>query len=110
MAQYLSAFAMVAASFVFSQAAVAQAAGDPGEGKKLAELMCRNCHDVSGNEKPKNPPGAAPSFFDVAQRPDTTEKYLHRYLSFPHGNMNIITLTAKEVDSAVAYILSMTRK
>lgn len=93
----------------FATTAFAQS-GDPAAGKKATEFVCRNCHDVSGSEKPRNPPGGAPSFFEVAQKAETTEKSLHRFLTFPHGRMNIVQISGKEVDNVVAYIMSLRRK
>ncbi|MGE4063227.1 MAG: cytochrome c [Rhodospirillaceae bacterium] len=84
--------------------------GDIAAGKKTTEFVCRNCHDVSGNEKPRNPPGGAPSFFEVAQKAETTEKSLHRFLTLPHGRMNIVQISGREVDNVVAYIMSLKRK
>lgn len=106
----LHVMAVLAGTFILTPAAFAQSNGDAAAGKKLTEFVCRNCHDISGNERPRNPPGGAPSFFEVAQKPETTEKSLHRFLSLPHGRMNIVQISGKEVDNAVAYIMSMKRK
>ena len=100
---FFSAIVMCAPS-AFAQS------GDAALGKKVTDFSCKNCHDVSGSETPKNPPGGAPSFFEVAQKPETTEKSLHKFLTLPHGRMINVLLTGKEVDNAVAYILSMKRK
>jgi mono/diheme cytochrome c family protein len=95
--------------FGLTSTAFAQS-GDAAAGKKATAFVCRNCHDVSGNEKPQNPPGGAPSFFEVAQKAETTEKSLHRFLTFPHGRMNVVQISGKEVDNLVAYIMSLKRK
>lgn len=84
--------------------------GDPAAGKKTAEFLCRNCHDVTGNEEPKNPPGDAPAFYTLAQRPDVTFEHLHGYLLLPHGKMTNVLLTGKEIDNVAAYILGMKHK
>lgn len=96
-------------TFGYASTAFAQS-GDAAAGKKATEFVCRNCHDVSGSEKPRNPPGGAPSFFEVAQKAETTEKSLHRFLTFPHGRMNTVQISGKEVDNVVAYIMSLKRK
>lgn len=113
MAHSLLSRTVLAAAFtalLFGPAQAAQPSGDAAEGKKVTEFMCKNCHDVTGSEKPKNPPGDAPAFFVVAQRPDTTFEKLHKFLGLPHGRMVNVLLTGKEVDNAVAYILSLKRK
>jgi cytochrome c2 len=99
------------ASAVFlAPAAFAQGAGDVAAGKKVTDFLCRNCHDVSGSERPKSPPGGAPSFFEVAQSPETTAASLHKFLHIPHGRMINVLLTGREVDDAIAYIMSFKRK
>lgn len=100
----------VLAAFVLASPASAQSSGDVAEGKKVTEFLCRNCHDVSGSERPKNPPGGAPAFFDLAQSPDTTAQSLGKFLGLPHGRMINVLLTGKERENAVAYILSLKRK
>jgi mono/diheme cytochrome c family protein len=101
---------MIGIALLPLSSAVAAQPGDAAAGKKLTDFSCRNCHDVSGSEKPKNPPGGAPSFYDVAQRPETTEESLHKFLTLTHGRMVNVLLTGREVDNATAYILSMKRK
>ncbi len=73
----------VIALAIFAAPAVAQSAGDVAAGKKVTEFLCRNCHDVSGNERPKSPPGGAPAFFDLAQMPGTTAEKTHKFLHLP---------------------------
>jgi len=100
---------LLAGTCLFTPAALAQA-GDAAAGKKATAFACRNCHDVSGNEKAQNPPGGAPSFFEVAQNPKTTGPSLHKFLTLPHGKMDNVVLSGREVDDLVAYILSLRRK
>lgn len=103
-------FALAAGLVLLAPAASAQVTGDPAAGKKLSEFLCRKCHDISGNEKPVNPPGGAPPFFAVAQNREKTAEALHKFLTLPHGRMVNVLLTGREVDDAVAYILSLKRK
>lgn len=100
----------LAAPSLSAPAAAAQAAGDAAAGKKVTEFLCKNCHDVSGSERPKSPPGGAPAFFDVAQSPDTSVESIRKLLRLPHGRMTNVHLTGKEVDDAAAYIMSFKRK
>lgn len=100
---------LFAVTCLATPAALAQT-GDAVAGKKATAFACRNCHDVSGNEKAQNPPGGAPSFFEVAQNPKTTGPSLHKFLTLPHGKMDNVVLSGREVDDLVAYILSLRRK
>jgi mono/diheme cytochrome c family protein len=103
------ALPLLAGTGLFTTAAVAQT-GDAAAGKKATAFACRNCHDVSGNEKAQNPPGGAPSFFEVAQNPKTTGPSLHKFLTLPHGKMDNVVLSGREIDDLTAYILSLRRK
>ena len=103
------ALPLLAGTCLFTPAAVAQT-GDAAAGKKATAFACRNCHDVSGNEKAQNPPGGAPSFLEVAQNPKTTEPSLHKFLTLPHGKMDNVVLSGREIDDLTAYILSLRRK
>ena len=102
--------AILVAALASTPAMSAQFSGDAAEGKRVAEFLCKNCHDVSGSERPKNPPGGAPAFFDVAQSPDTTVQSLQKFLRLPHGRMVNVLLSGKEFDNVVAYISSLKRK
>jgi cytochrome c2 len=101
---------MLLATVSFPLAAGVQSSPDEAEGKKVTEFLCKNCHDVSGNERPKNPPGGAPAFFDLAQSPDTTAGSLRKFLALPHGRMINVLLTGKERENVIAYIMSVKRK
>ncbi len=104
------ALAAVTAVNLAAPGMAAEAAGDPAAGKKVTEFLCRNCHDVSGNERPKSPPGGAPAFFEIAQSQATTTASVRKLLRLPHGRMTNVHLTDKEIDDAAAYILSFRRK
>ncbi len=107
----VAALAMtMAAAPVLAAERAADPAGDPAAGKKVTEFLCRNCHDVSGSERPKSPPGGAPAFFDLAQSPDTTTASIRKLLRLPHGRMTNVHLTDKEINDAAAYIISFRRK
>jgi mono/diheme cytochrome c family protein len=104
------AITLFLAQTAYGQLALAQAEGDVAAGRKATDFLCRNCHDVSGNEIAKSPPGGAPSFYEIAQAPATTAESLYKFLRLPHGRMVNVLLTGKEVDDAAAYILSLKRK
>lgn len=102
--------ALACAPATFAKAADGPGPGDPAAGKKASEFLCRNCHDVTGNVEGKSPPGGAPTFFEVANKAETTPEKLHRFLGLPHGRMINVLLSGKEIDHVVAYILSFKRK
>lgn len=101
---------LVAAALAIAPPALAQAAGDAAAGQKVTQFLCKNCHEVTGREDAKGPPGGAPTFFQIANAPANTAKRLHEFLGLPHGRMTNVLLTGKEIDNAVAYILTFKRK
>ena len=82
-------------------------------GRRLALEVCVSCHVVEpGQRTPTlDPPG--PSFAEIAARPDVTAASLRAFLSEPHGEtrrgggMPPFLLARSEVDSVVAYLLSL---
>ena len=91
-------------------AQAAEPRGDAVAGKKVAESVCRECHDVTGNKEPRSPPGLAPPFLTLAQMPDQTEQKLRRYLTLPHGRMINLLVTGRDRNDVVSYILSLRQK
>lgn len=100
------AFLLVLSMMSFA-AHAAEPRGDAVAGKKVAESVCRDCHDVTGNKVPRSPPGNAPPFLTLAQSPDQTEQKLRRYLTLPHGRMVNLLVTGRDRDNVVSYILSL---
>lgn len=92
---------------LIATAQAAESKGDAVAGKRVAESVCRDCHDVTGNKVPRSPPGNAPPFITLAQSPDQTEQKLRRYLTLPHGRMINLLVTGKDRDNVVSYILSL---
>ena len=80
--------------------ALAQQAGDPAAGQRLAEATCMVCHDSTGSK-------LAPAFSAVAAMPSTTATALGVFLRTSHPSMPNLMLTPAERDDVVAYILSL---
>ncbi|MCX8135069.1 MAG: cytochrome c [Roseococcus sp.] len=79
-----------------------------GEGQRLAQQWCANCHAVAPGQRP--PAGdAAASFPAIAALPSTTEMSLRVFLQTPHAAMPDYRLSRAELDAVVAYILSLRR-
>jgi mono/diheme cytochrome c family protein len=90
---------------------------DVAAGRKLALDVCASCHVVAPDQARApvlNPP--APSFAEIAARPDVSDASLRRFLAEPHGNprrmsnMPAFLLPPSEVEAAVAYLLSLKPK
>jgi hypothetical protein len=80
------------------------------EGHRLALSKCDACHIVAADQQYQpvvaNP---APSFFEIANRPNTDAGSLQAYLSSPHSYQGIPypDLTPDEVSNLISYILSL---
>ena len=100
----LSIVAGITASLAATTFALAQEAGDPVAGKRLAEQLCAKCHAL---------PGAvmsgfvAPNLVAVAKMPSTTGLSLHVFLQTPHAKMPNYQFSRAEMDDVIAYILSL---
>ncbi len=95
-------------------AAVAQSPpsgrADPQAGQRLALRVCDACHIVASNQEMRPLVSRyAPSFFDVANRPNTTAPSLRAFLAHPHplGNMPYPELSAAQIADVSLYILSL---
>jgi mono/diheme cytochrome c family protein len=83
---------------LFFPPALAQQAGDPAVGARLAAVNCAKCHDGHG---------AAPAFTAVAAMPSTTQTSLGVFLQTSHGSMPNLILSAADRNDLIAYILSL---
>jgi len=93
-----------------SPIAVVQAAEfNTAAGKQLAKEWCSSCHIVEEGQG-ETMSTAAPSFFDIAADPATTEMGLHAFFASPHEQMPDIQLSNGETDDIVAYILSLRKQ
>jgi mono/diheme cytochrome c family protein len=75
-------------------------------GKELGLKWCSECHVVA-RDQPKAPTDAAPSWYEIANDPSTTEAGLHAFFATPHKQMPNIMLTREETDEIIAYIQSL---
>jgi mono/diheme cytochrome c family protein len=86
-------------------AAGAQTA-DPSIGRRLAETVCGECHQIDAASPPGSNP-AAPSFVDISRMPSMTQLAIKVFLRSPHPHMPDIILSPEEVDSVAAYIVGL---
>jgi len=83
-------------------------------GRDYALKICRNCHLVTKDQdQPPILKPPAPSFSEIAARPDFTEEQLRAFLSKPHGEsrsnstMPVFLLAKAQIDQIVAYLQSL---
>ena len=103
-------FKLIAVLIVLGFGGAAYAAdhiGDPVAGKKIAGDLCAQCHDTTGDEKQRNPPGNAPAFIALAQSQEQTPQKLRRKLMLPHGRMVNLIVPGRETENVISYILSL---
>ena len=105
-------FHLLAAGVLMALAAGIAAAGAQAAefntvaGKQLAKQWCSSCHIVEEGQG-ETMSTAAPSFFDIAADPATTEMGLHAFFASPHEQMPNFQLSNGEADNVIAYILSL---
>lgn len=80
--------------------------GDPAAGRALATRDCASCHLVTDNQAGPAMDGV-PSFVSIARMPSTTELSLRAFLRTPHPPMPDLTLTRRQMDDVVSYILDL---
>jgi mono/diheme cytochrome c family protein len=90
---------------LFSAAALfpvaADAAGDPGSGRAVAERWCASCHAV---ERAGTATDAAPAFVTIAQHASRDPGRLRAWLTAPHPPMPNPGLSRQEIEDVVAYL------
>jgi mono/diheme cytochrome c family protein len=100
---YLAVLLTLAA---FDSGANAQAFGDPKAGLALAQQVCSECHATIA-ALDRSPNSKAPTFLELAATPGMTRTALMVALTTPHAGMPMFTLTNKERDDIIAYIVSL---
>ena len=83
---------------------------DANAGRQLATRVCEECHvAASRQELPSSLTGYGPSFYVIANKPDTTAQSLRAFLARPHAlaKMPYPDLTADQITDVAAYILSL---
>ncbi|MDQ0326636.1 mono/diheme cytochrome c family protein [Rhodopseudomonas julia] len=91
-----------ACAIFVSLAPPALAAGDPQEGRAIAEKWCATCHVVSETQTSATP--AAPSFAAIGQKYRNGISALAAFLADPHPVMPDMSLTRQEIRDLTAYI------
>lgn len=76
-----------------------QTAGDPVNGRRIAQTWCASCHSLS----PGTSSDAAPSFPDIARIPSKTEDYLRSWLMRPHAPMPDYMLSRDDINDIIAF-------
>lgn len=94
-------------TFLSMQAAAQEPKGDPVNGQKIAKKSCAECHDVTGNPEPQNPPGNAPAFIVLAKAEKQTHAGIRTLLRLPHGRMVNLMVTGRQADDVASYIMSL---
>jgi len=109
---------LLALAALAAGAAPAYAGGlTAADGKALAQQYCSACHRVA--QEQAQPPDVvvdtgsgpetyqAPSFAQIATRPDRTEAELRRLIQNPHYPMREQQFIPEELEAIIAYIRSL---
>ena len=86
-------------------------------GEHIARLVCSACHVVAKDQEyPPILDTPGPTFHDIANRPDTTEKSLRHFITTTHWDMQTIPmtmpnpmLTPEDTRAVARYIVSLRR-
>jgi len=87
---------------------------DADRGRYVAVKWCAECHRVAPDQPSGMRPGhilppqvVAPSFMEIAARPETSAQSLDRFLGDLHLPMPTYRLREDERSTVIAYILSL---
>jgi mono/diheme cytochrome c family protein len=94
---------IVLAAFLLGLPATGSAAGDAGEGKRIAEKWCAGCHLVDGASR-AGVADAAPPFSAISGDPAKTPAYIRTFLADPRHTMPDLYLSRHEIEDLAAYI------
>lgn len=82
--------------------------GDRAAGRSLALGRCSVCHVVAASQPRAAAAGAlAPDFQAIGNTRGMSDAALREFLSGPHPTMPTLTLTRRQTDDVIAYILSL---
>jgi mono/diheme cytochrome c family protein len=76
-------------------------------GEAVVAQWCADCHAIPGIRAPRDRPGEAPSYREIAERPGRDARYLAAFLREDHFPMTTYRLFDQERDDVVAYIVSL---
>lgn len=80
---------------------------DVRAGRTLAENRCAVCHVVTGQSAGTSHETTAPDFTSIANTRGMSPNVLREFLLGPHPTMPYLTLSDKEVNDSIDYILSL---
>ena len=84
-------------------------AQDIARGQELAVRWCANCHVVERTAATASADGL-PTVPAIAASPRTTPELLRATMTAQHGRMPDLSLSKRQQDDLVAYILSLRQK
>jgi len=93
-------------------------AGEPraavARGADIARNVCSACHKATSDQQPWRLPPEAPSFAEIANRPETSLKSLRKFIATTHWDMKSTPvtmpnpmLTDSQVSDVSNYIMSL---
>jgi mono/diheme cytochrome c family protein len=104
----------VALTLAFADAAAGQQAGSAAGGREIALKICANCHVVAPDQAvPPTLKPPAPSFVEIAARPNVTDTFLRDFLMKPHGGARSVSampgflMPSRQADAVIAYLMSL---
>ena len=99
-------------------AAAEELAGNPAAGHELALHVCSVCHAAAADQ-PFAPrlEQRTPSFSDIANRPNMSASYLHRFITTTHWDEHTLPMTMPDpmlnedqIADVTSYILSLRKR
>jgi cytochrome c len=81
-------------------------AGDPAEGRGIAERWCSSCH-VEGNRSGGT--DAVPTLESISNDPRRSPEWVRQWLNDPHPPMPNLPLTRAQIEDVVAYLENLSR-
>ena len=109
----MAALALTAAGIAAGAASAQELRRNAAAGRQFALHNCDACHVVATNQDLRPLIGGyAPSFFEVANRPDVSADSLRVFLAHQHAytNMPYPDLTPRDLADVVSYIVSLRGK
>lgn len=79
-------------------------AQDLGNGRRLSERWCAECHAIDSTS---GKPDRAPSLASIAAKPAVSSEMIASFLLLPHATMPNFPLTRKDVQDLAAFIMDM---
>lgn len=96
---------LISATLLTLIAGSALSAGNPEQGRRLAERWCASCHLVGPGQRQAS--ADVPTFASIARREDLSESLLAAFLTAPHPPMSNLNLSRQEIADVLAYIRSL---